>query len=67
MLVERFRLYSRLEKDELLSDKAKEAIMLANFGEFGTSDYEHFRKGLQEGLYDKGFSEMMEKQKEKSR
>lgn len=67
MLVERFRLYSRLEKDELLSDKAKEAIMLANFGEFGTSDFEHFRKGLHEGLYDKGFVEMQEKQKEKLR
>ena len=67
MLVERFRLYSRLEKDELLSDKAKEAIMLANFGEFGTSDFEHFRKGLHEGLYDKGFAEMQEKQKEKLR
>ena len=67
MLQDRFRLYTRLEKDELLSDEAREAIMLANFKEFGTSDLEHFRKGLQEGLYDKGFSEMMEKQKEKLR
>lgn len=67
MLQDRFRLYTRMEKDELLSDEARETIMLANFKEFGTSDYEHFRKGLQEGLYDKGFSEMMEKQKEKSR
>ena len=41
--------------------------MLVGCKEFGTSDYEHFRKGLQEGLYDKGFSEMMENQKEKSR
>ena len=67
MLQDRFRLYTRMEKDELLSDGAREAIMLANFGEFGTSDFEHFRKGLHEGLYDKGFSEMMEKQKEKMR
>lgn len=67
MLVERFRLYSRLEKDELLSDEAREAIMLANFKEFGTSDLEQFRKGLQEGLYDEGFAQMQEKQKEKFR
>lgn len=67
MLQDRFRLYTRMEKDELLSDEAREAIMLANFKEFGTSDYEQFRKGLQEGFYDKGFSEMMEKQKEKMR
>lgn len=33
-------------------------LCFANFKKFGTSDYEHFRKGLQEGLYDKGFSEM---------
>lgn len=67
MLQDRFRLYTRMEKDELLSDEAREAIMLANFKEFGTSDYEHFRKGLHEGLYDKGFAEMQEKQKEKFR
>ncbi len=67
MLQDRFRLYTRMEKDELLSDEAREAIMLANFKEFGTSDFEHFRKGLQEGLYDKGFAEMQEKQKEKFR
>lgn len=67
MLQDRFRLYTRMEKDELLSDEAREAIMLVGCKEFGTSDYEHFRKGLQEGLYDKGFSEMMENQKEKSR
>lgn len=64
MLQDRFRLYTRMEKDELLSDEAREAIMLANFKEFGTSDFEHFRKGLHEGLYDKGFAEM---QKEKFR
>lgn len=67
MLQDRFRLYSRMEKDELVSDKVREAIMYANFEEFGTSDFEHFRKGLNEGLYDKGFAEMVEKQKEKSR
>lgn len=67
MLQDRFRLYTRLEKDELLSGKAREAIMFANFREFGTSDWEQFRKGLQEGLYDKGFSELVEKQREKSR
>ena len=67
MLQDRFRLYTRMEKDELLSDEAREAIMLANFKEFGTSDLEQFRKGLQEGLYDKGFIEMQEKQKEKLR
>ena len=66
-LKDRFRLYTRLEKDELISDKAREAIMLVNFEEFGTSDFEHFRQGLNAGLYDKGFTEMMEKQKEKSR
>ena len=66
-LQDRFRLYSRMEKDERLSDEAREAIMLANFKEFGTSDYEHFRKGLNEGLYDKGFAKMQEKQKEKMR
>lgn len=67
MLQDRFRLYTRMEKDELISDKVRETIMYANFEEFGTSDYEHFRKGLNEGLYDKGFAEMMEKQKEKTR
>jgi len=67
MLQDRFRLYSRMEKDELISDKVREAVMYANFEEFGTSDFEHFRKGLNEGLYDKGFAEMVEKQKEKSR
>lgn len=67
MLQDRFRLYTRMEKDELLSDEARETIMLANFKEFGTSDLEQFRKGLQEGLYDKGFIEMQEKQKEKFR
>ena len=67
MLQDRFRLYSRMEKDELLSDEAREAIMLANFKEFGTSDLEQFRKGLQEGLYDKGFAKMKENQKEKLR
>lgn len=67
MLQDRFRLYSRMEKDELISDKVREAVMYANFEEFGTSDLEQFRKGLNEGLYDKGFAEMVEKQKEKSR
>ena len=67
MLQDRFRLYTRMEKDELLSDEVREAIMLANFKEFRTSDLEQFRKGLQEGLYDKGFIEMQEKQKEKFR
>lgn len=67
MLQDRFRLYSRMEKDELISDKVREAIMYANFEEFGTSDLEHFRKGLNEGLYDKGFAEIVEKQKEKAR
>lgn len=67
MLQDRFRLYSRMEKDELISDKVRETIMYANFEEFGTSDYEHFRKGLHEGLYDKGFAKMQEKQKEKMR
>lgn len=67
MLQDRFRLYTRMEKDELLSDEAREVIMLANFKEFGTSDYEHFRKDLHEGLYDKGFAEIQEKQKEKFR
>lgn len=67
MLQDRFRLYSRMEKDELISDKVREAVMYANFEEFGTSDYDQFRKDLNEGRYDTGFTEMVEKQKEKSR
>ena len=67
MLQDRFRLYSRMEKDELISDRVREAVLYANFEEFGTSDYDQFRKDLNEGHYDKGFAEMVEKQKEKSR
>lgn len=67
MLQDRFRLYSRMETDELISDKVREAVMYANFEEFGTSDFDQFRKDLNEGRYDKGFAEMVEKQKEKSR
>lgn len=67
MLTERFRMYGRLEKDELIGEVAREAIMLAGFKEFGTNDYQQFRKDLNAGLYDKGFSEMQELEKEKSR
>ena len=67
MLTERFRLYGRLEKDELISEKAREDIMFVNFKEFGTNDFEHFKQGLNAGLYDKGFSEVQELEKEKSR
>lgn len=67
MLQDRFCLYSNLEMDERMSSKAREAIMMANFEEFGTSDLEHFRKGLNAGLYDKGFAEIGEIKPEKSR
>ncbi len=67
MLTERFRLYGRMIKDELISEKVREDIMFANFKEFGTNDFEHFKQGLNAGLYDKGFSEMQELEKEKSR
>ena len=67
MLQDRFYLYSNLEMDERMSSKAREAIMRANFEEFGTSDPEHFRKGLKEGLYDEGFAKIGEVKPEKSR
>ena len=67
MLQDRFCLYSNLEMDERMSSKAREAIMMANFEEFGTSDLEHFRKGLNAGLYDKDFAEIGEIKPEKSR
>lgn len=67
MLQDRFYLYSNLETDERMSSKAREAIMLVNFEEFGTSDPEHFRKGLNEGLYDKDFAKTAEVKPEKLR
>ncbi len=67
MLQDRFRLYSRMEKDGLISDRLREEIMYASYKEFGTNDSEYFRKGLNEGLYDKGFKEMKEIAKRKSR
>lgn len=67
MLQDRFNLYSRLEKDNVISGALREAVMYASFDEFGTSDPEEFKKGLNAGLYDKGFAEIGEVKQEKSR
>lgn len=67
MLQDRFRLYSRLQKDNVIGGALRDAIMYASFEEFGTSDPEEFRKGLNAGRYDKGFAEISEVKKEKSR
>ncbi|MBO5033765.1 MAG: hypothetical protein J6D08_18160 [Lachnospiraceae bacterium] len=67
MLQDRFYLYSRLEKDNVISDALKGAVMYASFDEFGTSDPEEFKKSLNAGLYDKGFAKIGEVKQEKSR
>ncbi len=67
MLQDRFSLYSRLEMDERMSNKAREAIMSASIEEFGTSDPEEFQKGLNTGRYDKDFAKTGEVKQEKSR
>lgn len=67
MLKDRFRLYDRLGSDELLSGKAREAVMLVKFKEFDTGSFEQFKKNLETGCYDSSFAEYRETEQEKSR
>lgn len=56
MLEDRFKLYYKLAKDELASDRVKEAATNAMYKEFGTGKQEVFREKLNDGRYDAGFT-----------
>lgn len=56
MLEERFKLYNKLAKDELVSDRVKEVATNAMYEEFGTGKLDVFRERMDEGRYDEGFT-----------
>lgn len=67
MLQDRFRMYSNLSEDKVLSEKVREAVMYARYDEFGTNDRYEFRERLNAGRYDRGFEKMKQEEREKSR
>ena len=62
---EKFKMYFRLSKDDVMPDSIKEAATNAMYEEFGTGRPDSFESRLKDGCYDSNFIPAM--QKERSR
>lgn len=63
LLKEKFNLYYRVSKDEIATDKLKEAATNSMYEEFGTGRPDTFSERLSDGYYDGAFAQDVKKER----